>query len=165
MTENQLSQAELIAKIECLLQQNETLQNDKTDLEILLDTVTQHSTNLENEIYAKNQRMVKYIQQVELITDAAAAVENGTFEVSSLDSVSAREDELGQLARVFQTMVKQVQYRESQLKQQVQELQIEIDKNKKARQVADIVETDNFQTLKQKLKTLKAKRENKQNEP
>ncbi len=135
----------------------ESLENDKADLEILLETITEHSTDLENEIYEKNQVLLQYIQQVELITAAAAAIEAGTFEINSLNSVADRKDELGQLARVFQKMAEQVKIRETQLKQQVQELKIEIDKAKKAQQVADIVETDTFQNLKQKLKKLKAR--------
>ncbi len=143
--------------IESLQQTIEELESDKADLEILLETITEHSTDLENEIYEKNQVLEQYVKQVELITDAAAAVEAGTFKIKSLDGVAAREDELGQLARVFQKMTEQVKLRETQLKQQVQDLKIEIDKTKKERQVAEIVETDSFQNLKQKLKRLKAK--------
>lgn len=149
-----------IPQIESLKQTIETLESDKADLEILLETITEHSTDLENEIYEKNQVLEQYVQQVELITNAAAAVETGTFEISSLDGVAARKDELGQLARVFQKMTEQVKLREMQLKQQVQELKIEIDKSKKAQQVADIIETDTFQNLKQKLKRLKEKQQN-----
>jgi HAMP domain-containing protein len=150
----------LTPQIESLKQTIETLESDKADLEILLETITEHSTDLENEIYEKNQVLEQYIQQVELITTAAAAVEAGTFEINSLDGVAARKDELGQLARVFQKMTQQVKLREMQLKQQVMELKIEIDKSKKAQQVADIIETDTFQNLKQKLKRLKEKQQN-----
>ena len=146
-------------KITVLQQQIEDLSNDKADLEILLETITEHSTDLENEIYEKNQIMMRYLEQVQLITTAAAAVETGTFEVTSLDEVARRADELGQLARVFQQMTEQVKIREAMLKQQVQELRIEIDQAKQAKQVADIVETDSFKNLKQKLKTLKSKRQ------
>lgn len=143
--------------IESLQKTIEELESDKADLEIMLETVTEHSTELNNEIYEKNQVLERYIKQVELVTKAAAAVEAGTFEIKSLDGVAARDDELGQLARVFQKMTEQVQLRENQLKQQVQELKIQIDKTKKEQQVAEIIETDNFQNLKQKLKRLKAK--------
>lgn len=146
---------QLLAKIFQLQKQIEELKADKSDLEILLDTVTQHSTHLENEIYEKNQIMVRYLQEVEKITGAAAAVEAGTFQIESLDDVAAREDELGQLARVFQNMVKQVKVREEKLKRQLEELKIEIDKNKKDRQVAEIVGTKSFQDLKEKLRRLR----------
>ena len=138
----------------------EALKIDKADLEILLETITEHSTNLENEIYGKNEILVKYLKQVEKITQAAAAIEQGTFEIESLNEVAARDDELGQLARVFQNMVQQVKQREEKLKQQVEELKIEIDKSKKDQQVADILETDNFKNLKEKLKKLKKDKKN-----
>ena len=65
---------------------------------------------------------VEYLQQVALVTTAAAAVEAGQFALDSLDSVAARPDALGQLGRVFQNMARQVYVREQSLKQQVQEL-------------------------------------------
>jgi hypothetical protein len=56
-------------------------------------------------------------------------------------------------------MAEQVAIREQQLKQQVRELKIEIDRTKQDRQVAEIVQTRSFQTLKEKLKKMKAHRE------
>lgn len=160
MLDHSLSSPPIVSEqITALQQQINDLANDKADLEILLETITEHSTDLENEIYEKNQIMIRYLEQVRLITAAAAAVETGTFEVSSLNEVARRADELGQLARVFQQMTEQVKIRETKLKQQVQELRIEIDQAKQAKQVADIVETDAFQNLKQKLKKLKSKRQ------
>jgi hypothetical protein len=51
-----------------------------------------------------------------------------------------------------------VRQRESTLKQQITELQIEIDEAKKARQVAEITETDYFRELSQKAQRLREKR-------
>ena len=158
MIEKQPLPAELIEQNKMLQQEIEVLKNEQEDLEILLDTITEHSTDLENEIYEKNQIMLKYIEQVKLLTQAAAAVENESFTLESLDEVAKRKDELGQLARVFQNMAKQVEIRETKLRQQVQELKIEIDKTKQAKQVAEIVGTDSFKNLKQKLKKLKSSR-------
>lgn len=90
---------------------------------------------------------LEYIEQVGHVTRAAAAVEAGAFELDSLDSVARRGDSLGQLARVFQNMARQVYAREQSLRQKVQELQIEIDEAKKARQVAEITETEYFRDL------------------
>lgn len=112
-------------------------------------------------IYAKNQQMLKYIQQVDKVTAAAAALESDRIEpqiLSALKEVCDRTDELGQLARVFQRMVEQVKAREQKLKQQVEELKIEIDRSKQAQQVADIVEAESFQTIKQKLQRMKEKK-------
>ncbi|WP_013322833.1 HAMP domain-containing protein [Gloeothece verrucosa] len=157
MENNELNQEELTKKVEELQQEIESLKIDKADLEIVLETITEHSTNLENEIYGKNEILMKYLKQVEKITRAAAAIEQGTFEIESLNEVAARDDQLGQLARVFQNMVKQIKEREEKLKQQVEELKIEIDKTKKDKQVAEILETDNFKNLKRKLNRLKNK--------
>ena len=56
-------------------------------------------------------------------------------------------------------MVQQVKVREEKLKQQVEELRIEIDQAKQERQVAEIVGTDSFKNLKEKLQRLKKTRE------
>lgn len=93
------------------------------------------------------------------ITQAAASIEAEKFELNSLESVTKRTDELGQLARVFQQMAREVYEREQRLKQQVIELQIEIDQTKRERQVAEITETDYFQELQKKAKKLRKKAE------
>ncbi len=101
---------------------------------------------------------LEYIEQVGYITRAAAAVEAGTFDLDSLNSVARREDSLGQLARVFQDMARQVYEREARLKQQVLELRIEIDDAKKARQVAEITETTYFHDLRERAHRLRGNR-------
>jgi two-component system, cell cycle response regulator len=90
---------------------------------------------------------VDYLQQVGLVTAAAAAIKANTFQPESLDEVARRNDELGQLALVFQEMARQVYAREQQLKHQVQQLRIEIDQARKASEVAEITESDYFQQL------------------
>jgi DNA-binding response OmpR family regulator len=98
---------------------------------------------------------VLYLKDVARVTDAAAAVEDGTFAAERLSGVTLRSDELGRLARVFQRMAVEVQAREQRLKQQIQELRIAIDEVKKAQQVAEITETDYFYQLKQRAKDLR----------
>jgi DNA-binding response OmpR family regulator len=100
---------------------------------------------------------VLYLKDVARVTEAAATVEEGNFVVENLTSVAARSDELGRLARVFQRMAREVQAREQSLKQQIQELRIEIDEAKKAQQVAEITETDYFHDLREKARTLRNK--------
>lgn len=65
----------------------------------------------------RNQEL-EYLQQVAQLTDAAAAIKAGTFDPESLSTVVARTDSLGQLARVFQRMAREVRAREADLKQQ-----------------------------------------------
>ena len=81
------------------------------------------------------------------MVNAAGAVEAGTFDVGSLDDVALRDDALGQLARVFQRMAREVKAREDRLKQQVRELRIVIDEARQAKKVSEITESEYFQTL------------------
>jgi two-component system, cell cycle response regulator len=90
---------------------------------------------------------LEYLEQVDRVIDAAVAVEGGVYESASLDGVVNRVDALGQLARVFQRMANEVRTREERLKQQVQELRIEIDEARQAQKVAEITETEFFQRL------------------
>lgn len=90
---------------------------------------------------------IDYLQQVGRVTAAAAAIKANTFQAESLDEVARRPDELGQLAQVFQEMARQVYAREQQLQRQVQQLRIEIDQERRAREVAEITESDYFQQL------------------
>jgi DNA-binding response OmpR family regulator len=100
---------------------------------------------------------VLYLKDVAQVTSAAAAVEGTSFQAEILKDVALREDELGRLARVFQRMALEVQAREQRLKQQIQELRIEVDEVKKAQQIAEITETDYFYQLKQKAKDLRGR--------
>ncbi|WP_052049849.1 HAMP domain-containing protein [Leptolyngbya sp. KIOST-1] len=101
-----------------------------------------------------NRSMQQYIEQVDKVTAAATAVDAGTFVPDQLDAVAQRNDELGQLARMFQHMAASVERRETQLKQQLKELTIEIDQGKLQKQVAQITESDYFQELQSELKHL-----------
>jgi DNA-binding response OmpR family regulator len=98
---------------------------------------------------------VLYLKEVAHVTHAAAAVEAGQFAAETLSDVSKRPDELGQLARVFERMAREVAAREEQLKQQIQVLSIEIDQAKKTRQVSEITDTEYFQQLRRKAKELR----------
>jgi two-component system, cell cycle response regulator len=93
---------------------------------------------------------VAYLHQVTKLTDAAAAVEAENFDPESLSEIAAREDGLGQLTRVFQRMVREYHRREQQLKQQVHDLRIEVDKSRQAQQVDTVTSTEYFQELRGK---------------
>ena len=98
---------------------------------------------------------IEYLRNVDHVTAAAAAVEAGEFDPATIEQVAARSDALGQLARVFQRMAREVYAREQRLKQEVRQLRIEIDETRTARQVAEITETDYFQDLQRKVDTLR----------
>jgi CRP-like cAMP-binding protein len=89
----------------------------------------------------------EYIRQVGLLTDAAHAVEGGDYQPGMVDEVAGRADALGQLARTFQRMADEVQARERQLRDQIQELRIAVDRERQARQVEEITGSDYFQRL------------------
>jgi len=113
---------------------------------------------LAQHLRARSREMVedyRYMQQFARVAAAAAAVEAGVYEPDALDEVTRRTDALGQLARVFQRMAREVALREAGLKQQVEDLRIEIDAAKRARQVLEITETDYFQQLQQRAQTLR----------
>ncbi len=107
-------------------------------------------------VYALARQIARPILAV---ADAAAAVEAEQYETESLDEVSQRTDEVGLLARVFQRMAREVYTREQRLKQEVQQLRIEIDEVKRAKQVEEIVDTDFFQDLQAKARAMRSGRE------
>jgi CheY-like chemotaxis protein/class 3 adenylate cyclase len=75
---------------------------------------------------------VEYLRQVERLTQAAAAVEANAFDYGSLTSLAARPDALGGLARVFQRMAREVYAREQRLRQQLEQLRLDIEERQKA---------------------------------
>jgi len=106
----------------------------------------------------------EYLREVGQVTEAAAEVESGTFDPPSLDQVAARSDALGSLARVFQTMARQVYLREESLKQQVKELRFVIDETNRTSQVSEITKTEYFQKLKNMARELHARTRNNQDD-
>jgi two-component system cell cycle response regulator len=98
---------------------------------------------------------LEYLEQVGHVIDGAAAVEEGRFEPASLDDVARRADALGRLARVFQTMAREVRAREERLQKQVAELRIEIDEVRQAHKVAEITDTAYFKGLREQAADLR----------
>ncbi len=70
---------------------------------------------------------VDYLREVGLVIEAATAVETGNYRAGGLASVARRADELGRLARVFDSMVSQMKAREERLRDQVRDLRSEIE--------------------------------------
>lgn len=70
------------------------------------------------------------------------------------------QDEVSILALVVENMATQVKGREESLKEQVQELLIEIDEAKRQKQVEDIVESDFFRELKDKATRMRERSRN-----
>jgi CheY-like chemotaxis protein len=104
---------------------------------------------------ARERQLLDYVEQVGHVTDAAAAVEQDSFDPASLAGVAARPDALGGLARVFQRMAVEVRAREERLQQQVRELRIEIDEARQARKVAEITESEHYKHLRRQAAELR----------
>jgi phosphoserine phosphatase RsbU/P len=89
------------------------------------------------------------------LTAAAVAVEGGSYTRGSLDDVAARPDEIGRLAEVFDRMAREVRAREERLRREIKELSVQIDPDKRRRQVSEITETDYFRDLQRRAKELR----------
>ena len=93
---------------------------------------------------------------VTVLTDVAEQVASGDYaNISLLQNIVSRPDEMGTLARVFGNMVRAVEQREADLKRQVSELRIEIDHKKQKADLEKITGTDYFKQLKQKAEQLR----------
>lgn len=101
------------------------------------------------------QSLWDYLEQVKVVMGAAAAVEENRFEPSSLDGLAKREDDLGQLARVFRKMAHEVHLREEKLKQQVKELKIVLDETRQKKKVSEITDTEYFRNLQREADSLR----------
>ena len=76
----------------------------------------------------------EYLEQVGRVITAAEAVEASDYDPNALTIVAAREDALGNLARVFQRMVREVHLREQRLRQQIEQIRLDMDEMKRALQ-------------------------------
>ncbi|MEM7330559.1 MAG: cache domain-containing protein [Chloroflexota bacterium] len=99
------------------------------------------------------------IRPILAISEAAASVEDETYEVDGLAVVEQRQDEMGRLARVFKHMIEEVKKREEKLKQQVRKLKIEIDQAKSSQRVKEIVESDFFKALEANSTSMRQRRQ------
>lgn len=73
-----------------------------------------------------HDREADYLRQVTRVIDAASSVEAGTYTPGSLAAIVARDDELGRLARVFDTMAAGIRAREDRLRAQLRELRTDV---------------------------------------
>jgi HAMP domain-containing protein len=110
--------------------------------------------------YLLKKRVIQPLKPMALLAqtisrDTVSATEVRALEGSGLAKVSQRTDELGQLGRVFDKMVREVYIREQQLAEQLKQLRVEIDQSKVIHQVAEIEESDYFQNLKKSAKEIR----------
>ncbi|MEX2181602.1 MAG: protein kinase [Gemmatimonadaceae bacterium] len=73
-----------------------------------------------------HDRETDYLRQVTHVIEAAGEVEQGTYVPGTLASITARDDELGRLARVFDAMAAGIRAREVRLREQLRELRTDV---------------------------------------
>jgi methyl-accepting chemotaxis protein len=100
------------------------------------------------------------IQPVGVLSDLAEKISADEdiapdLESASLQTVTARTDELGKLAQVFKKMATEVYERTQRLKSQVQQLTIQIDEIRRKKQVDEVVDTEFFNDLQERARKLR----------
>ena len=78
----------------------------------------------------RRDRELEYLRQVEQLTHAAQAVQDRAYDEAALAPVAARDDALGTLARVFRKMAQEVVAREQRLRQQMRQLELDIEEQR-----------------------------------
>ncbi|MCI3279894.1 cache and HAMP domain-containing protein [Synechococcus sp. PCC 6717] len=92
---------------------------------------------------------------IRAIATAARNLKNDRFDASVLTPYTHSQDDMGELAQTFLEMALEVEHRHHQLQQQLSDLKIEIDQEKRKKAVAEITETDYFQTLRDRAHALR----------
>jgi len=98
------------------------------------------------------------------LTRIAARIGEGDYDQDFSKVHVPVRDEIDSLADVFEIMIGKVAKREEKLKQQVADLQIQIDHSKRDEQVKEIVDNDFFQTLQTKAYEMRSRRSQQEEE-
>jgi energy-coupling factor transport system substrate-specific component len=91
------------------------------------------------------------------LTRAAESIEANTFTEDQAVGLRAAQgtDEVSHLSRLFGKMANQVIQREQTLRQEVQQLKVEIDQTKQKREVAAVTDNEYFRALQSRVKELR----------
>lgn len=97
------------------------------------------------------------------LAKAAEQIGEGNYDLdlTRMNRQSGLQDEIDTLLQVFQIMMAKIARREQNLRQEIQELRIEIDEVKRKKHVAEIIESDVFQNLQEKARAIRASRRKK----
>ena len=93
------------------------------------------------------------------LIEAAQSIEDETYDMSMLDNVVVRQDEIGRLAQIFQQMSQTIYTRTEKLKAEVIQLKIEIDSTKSDKQVEKIVSSEFFKELEDSAEEMRKQRQ------
>lgn len=96
-----LSNAELLSRIKSLEQELQKVKQEKADLEIMIESIAEHSSELNNLYFNKNQELLLYIEQVKQLAAAITRLDRNSVQ-SELEQIAARKDELGKMAEFLQ---------------------------------------------------------------
>ena len=97
----------------------------------------------------------RIVRPVEDVTRAARELSEDRFDPASLDRAAQRQDEVGELARTFQRMGREVIEREQSLREQVERLTVQIDRSRIDADVSEITETEQFRRLREQAEELR----------
>jgi DNA-binding response OmpR family regulator len=111
-------------------------------------TILRARINASLERHRLREAELRYLAHVSLLTYAARAVEEQTFEPETISEVIGREDALGNLARVFNHMAHEVYTREMALREQAKEIDLLINDELIINKVKEITGSDFFLRLK-----------------
>jgi len=97
------------------------------------------------------------LRRLSRLTQAAPRMEAGALTSDEAAGLAAESgtDELSQLSQRFGQMAREVLAREESLRRQVEELRVEINETKRAREVSEITKTDYFQNLRSRANELR----------
>jgi hypothetical protein len=99
------------------------------------------------------------------LTNVAKLIEAGHWDkvdINKLEKIGSGGAEVGQLARVFASMTKQVYVRETDLRKQVEGLKIVIDETKRKKAVEEITDSEFFQNLSERAAKIRQKQRSSQ---
>ncbi len=116
-----------------------------------------HLASLALENARLHDRVQRELAMLKRLIAAAQRMEAGELtpaEAAELQQIEGW-DEIGHLGQAFGRMAEQVMQREDDLRRQVAQLRFEVDESRRARQVAEITETQYFQELRQKARSLR----------
>ncbi len=94
-----LSSSKFLLQIKSLEKELLEVKQEKADLEIMIESIANHSSELNNLYFNKNQELLLYIEQVKQL--AATTRLDNNFQSDILEQIAARNDELGKMAEVF----------------------------------------------------------------
>lgn len=100
----------------------------------------------------------KYLQPIKKLGEAASELKKGAWQENQKIEVDSGDDEMKQLAELFNSMATEVVKREALMSREIERLKLTIDKKKEEKIVDEITETNFFKQLEERSLALKKKK-------